>query len=134
MGQPMDEGEANRCGVRGALPPVAPAGEVTTWAIEVVNRSDGPLGTVPPRPGKVGARWFRLADGHDEPGPHDEPQVNPMGPISRVLPPRTRTEVEVPIEVPDEPGRYEVRIALRQAGLGWFGVRTQSEVVVKAAD
>ena len=44
-----------------------------------------------------------------------------------------RTEVEVLIEVPDEPGRYEVRVALRQPGLGWFGVRIQGEVAVKAS-
>ncbi len=132
MGLPLDPDNASRCGVRGALPAVARAGEVTRWAVEVVNRSDGPLGTVPPRPVKVGARWFRLADGHDEPGPDDEPEVNPMGPISRILPPRMRTEIDVPIEVPDEPGRYEVRVALRQPGLGWFGVRVQGDVVVKA--
>ena len=132
MGRPLDESDANRCGVRASLPAVAAAGEITAWTVDVVNRSSGPLGTVPPRPIRVGARWFRLDDGADEPAPHDEPAVNPMGPISRVLPPRTRTEVEVPIEVPEAPGRYQVRIALRQPGLGWFGVRAQAEVVVKA--
>jgi hypothetical protein len=132
MGQPLDEEAASRCGVKGALPAVAPAGEITTWALEVVNRTGGPLGSVPPRPIKVGARWFRLADGHDVPGPDDEPAVNPMGPISRILPPGMRTRVDVPVEVPDEPGRYQVRIALRQPGLGWFGVRVQGEVVVKS--
>jgi hypothetical protein len=41
--------------------------------------------------------------------------------------------VEVPLEVPVEPGTYEVRVALRQSGLGWLGVRLQGEVVVAAA-
>lgn len=132
MGQPLDQEAASRCGVRGALPAVAVAGEVTTWGIEVVNRGDGPLGTVPPRPVRVGARWFRLADGHDEPAPDDTPEVNPFGPISRTVPPNMRTAVQVPIEVPETPGRYLVRVALRQPGLGWFGVRVQAEVVVKA--
>jgi hypothetical protein len=51
-----------------------------------------------------------------------------------VLPDMTATAVEVPLEVPGEPGRYEVRIALRQPGLGWFGVRLQAVVdVVPAA-
>ncbi|MDD9368846.1 MAG: DUF4915 domain-containing protein [Acidimicrobiales bacterium] len=133
MGEPIAPEEANRCGVRGTLPAVVTAGEITTWSVEVLNRSDDPLGTVPPRPVKVGARWFHLADGRDEPEPDDEPVANPLGPITHVLPPQMRTEVEVPIEVPDEPGRYEVRIALRQPGLGWFGVRIQSEVTVKAS-
>jgi hypothetical protein len=105
---------------------------VTTLTFEVVNRSDGPLGTVPPRPVKVGARWFRLVGDRDQPEPDDEPEVNPYAPISRTLPPNMRTEVEVPLEVPADPGRYEVRVALHQPGVGWFGVRVQGEVVVKA--
>jgi hypothetical protein len=133
MGEPLAADQAGLCGVRGTLPAVARAGEITTWSFDVVNRSAGPLGTVTPRPVKVGARWFLLADGHDEPGPEDEPVANPLGPLSHVLPPQMRTTVEVPVEVPDEPGRYEVRIALRQPGLGWFGVRVQGEVVVKPA-
>jgi hypothetical protein len=132
MGQRLDAAQSSRCGVRGSLPAVAVAGETTTWSVEVVNRSAGPLGTVPPRPVKIGARWFRLGDGHDQPGPDDEPVVNPLGPISRILPANMLTEIEVPVAVPDEPGRYQVRVALRQPGLGWFGVRVQGEVVVKA--
>jgi Domain of unknown function (DUF4915) len=132
MGRPLDAEQANRCGVRGVLPAVAVAGEVTTLTFEVVNRSDGPLGTVPPRPVKVGARWFRLVGDRDQPEPDDEPEVNPYAPISRTLPPNMRTEVEVPLEVPADPGRYEVRVALHQPGVGWFGVRVQGEVVVKA--
>lgn len=131
MGEPLDPDEASRCGVRGPLPTVATAGEITTWPVEVLNRSSVPLGTVPPRPVKVGVRWFLLADGRDEPGPTDEPVANPLGPVTHVLPPQMRTEIEVPVEVPDEPGRYEVRIALRQPGLGWFGIRIQGEVTVK---
>jgi hypothetical protein len=118
--------------VRGTVPAVAVAGEVTTWGVDVVNRSSGPLGSVPPRPVKVGVRWTRLAGGAHEPAADVEPVANPLGPIGRVLPPGRRTGVEVPVEVPDEPGRYEVRIALRQSGLGWFGVRLQGEVEVKA--
>jgi Domain of unknown function (DUF4915) len=134
MGEALDADAARRCGVRGSLPAVAVAGEVTTWRLEVVNRTDGPLGTVPPRPVKVGARWFRLAEGQDRPGTDDTPEVNPMGPINRVVPANMRTVVDVPVEVPEDPGRYEVRVALRQPGLGWFGVRVQAEVVVKADD
>lgn len=132
MGQALDVDDAARCGVRGAPPPVARAGDVTMWTVEVVNRTDRPLGTVPPRPVKVGVRWFRLGAGADEPRPDIEPVVNPMGPITRTLPPGTRTDIAVPVEVPDEPGRYEVRVALRQPGLGWFGVRVQGHVTVKS--
>jgi len=38
------------------------------------------------------------------------------------------------VEVPDEPGCYQVRVALRQPGVGWFGVRVQGEVTVKPDD
>jgi hypothetical protein len=56
--------------------------------------------------------------------------TNPLVPLPRVLPDMAATTVEVPLEVPDAPGRYEVRIALRQPGVGWFGVRLQAEVEV----
>ena len=147
-GDLLGDGDAARCGVRGALPAVAHAGEVTSWSVEVVNRTDRPLATVPLRPVKIGARWFRLPDGDGpeadpgeaEPGsgadadaaPGAEPVGNPLGPIPRILPPGMRTAVAVPVEVPGAPGRYEVRIALRQPGRGWFGVRLQAEVTVKA--
>lgn len=134
MGRPLAEDDAKRCGVRGVLPPVVAAGEVASWTVEVVNRSDAPLGTVPPRQVKVGARWFRLEPGVHEPARDDEPLAGPLAPIPRVVPPRMRTTVEVPVEAPTEPGRYQVRVALRQPGLGWFGVRAQAEVLVKADD
>jgi hypothetical protein len=38
--------------------------------------------------------------------------------------------VEVPLEVPDVPGAYRLRVALRQPGLGWFGVRAEAVVEV----
>jgi Domain of unknown function (DUF4915) len=132
MGQPLDAAQGRRCTVRGTLPAAAVAGEATTWRIDVVNQSDGPLGTVTPRPVKVGVRWFRLADGCDTPGPDAEALANPLAPIPRVVPAGMRTAVDVPVEVPDEPGHYEVRVALRQPGLGWFGVRLQAHVTVKS--
>jgi hypothetical protein len=77
-------------------------------------------------------RWFRLPEGDDEPAPDDRPVVvGPQTPIARIVPPGTRTDVDVMAEAPDEPGRYQVRVALRQPGVGWFGVRVQGEVTVK---
>lgn len=106
---------------------------MTTWRFEVVNRSDRPLGSVLPRPVKVGVRWFPLVPGQAGAGSSTRPVGNPLGPLPRVVPPRARTLVDVPVEVPAEPGRYEVRVALRQPGTGWFGVRVQGEVLVEAA-
>ena len=54
-----------------------------------------------------------------------------MTPLPRVVPPGARTEADVLVEAPAEPGRYEVRVALRQPGAGWFGARVQAEVEVK---
>ncbi|HKY66570.1 MAG TPA: hypothetical protein VJM49_09380, partial [Acidimicrobiales bacterium] len=135
MGQTIDKAEAVRCGLRGSLPPSVVAGETATWRLELVNRTSSSLGTVPPRPVKVGARWYRLADGADLPADGDEPAaLGPQSPIERVVPPGMRTEVDVLVEAPTEPGRYQVRVALRQPGSGWFGVRVQAEVTVKPAD
>ena len=135
MGQAIDADEARRCGLRGALPAAVVGGEVTSWRLELVNRTSAPLGTVPPRPLKVGVRWFRLPDGEDEPAADDAPvAVGPQTPIARVVPPGMRTDMDVMVEVPDEPGRYQVRVALRQPGVGWFGVRVQGEVTVKPDD
>ena len=142
-GLALDPGRAARCGVRGRLPAELAAGEVAAATVEVVNRSGGPLATVPPRPIKLGARWRRLptegeGDGDGDPEGEDEGEgevANPLVPLPRVLPPGTRTTADVPLEAPAEPGRYEVRVALRQPGLGWFGARLQAEVrvVISAA-
>ena len=130
-GRPLDAARARACAVRGTLPARALAGEVTSLAVEVVNRSDTPLATVLPRPVKVGARWRRLTGDDDSGGDTRREMVaNPLVPLPRVLPPGMRTEVEVPLEVPAEPGDYEVRVALRQPGLGWLGVRIQGTVSV----
>jgi hypothetical protein len=132
MGQAVDRRAARRCGLRGVLPAAVVAGEVTTWRLELVNRTSGLLGTVPPRPVTVGARWFRLDDGEDVPAAGAEPvATNPQTPIERVVPPGMGTDVDVIVEAPAEPGRYHVRVALRQPGLGWFGARVQGEVLVK---
>jgi hypothetical protein len=140
-GRRLDPEVARRSGVRGTLPATVVAGSVTSVRVEVVNQTGMPLATVPPRPIKVGARWRRLdagdAGGRGEPGEpagHADPGItNPLAPLPRVLPTGMRTAVAVPLEAPDEPGTYEVRIALRQHGLGWFGVRVQGPVVVVPA-
>jgi len=121
-GRPLDPDVAQACGVRGALATRAEAGATLTVTVEIVNRSGGPLATVVPRPIKVGARWAPL-DGGDT-------IANPLVPLPRVLPDRSATPVDVLLEVPAEPGAYEVRSALRQPGRGWFGVRLQAEVEV----
>jgi Domain of unknown function (DUF4915) len=137
-GRRLDPEAARRSGVRGDLPSTVVAGTVTSLTVEVVNQTGGPLATVPPRPITVGARWRRLdagdgdADGDERAGADT---TNPLAPLPRVLPTGTRTAVAVPLEAPAEPGGYEVRIALRQPGLGWFGVRLQGRVeVVPASD
>jgi uncharacterized protein (TIGR03032 family) len=124
-GEALPDDRARACGVRGALDARATAGTAPTVTVEVVNRSGGPLASVVPRPVKVGARWIPAAGG--------DTIANPLVPLPRVLPDMASTRVEVPLEVPDEPGRYEVRIALRQRGRGWFGVRLQADVEVVAA-
>jgi hypothetical protein len=126
-GHRLDPEVARRSGVRGTLPASVVVGSVTDATVEVVNQTGGPLASVPPRPVKVGARWRRV-DAGDDPG-----ITNPLVPLARVLPSGSRTAVAVPLEAPDEPGCYEVRIALRQPGLGWFGVRVQGRVEVIAA-
>ena len=142
VGRLLDRDRARRCGVRGALAPEAIAGARTRLTVEVVNQSGGPLASVPPRPVKIGARWRRLdgdgpgaaarnGDG-DDPDPAARVAANTLVPLPRILPHGTRTPVDVPLEVPAEPGVYELRVALRQVGLGWFGVRVQADVVVAA--
>ncbi len=131
-GRRLDPEVARRSGVRGTLPGTVVAGSVTALTVQVVNQTGGPLATVPPRPIKVGARWRRLDPG-DGDAPDDPGTTNPLVPLPRVLPTGTRTAVDVPLEAPGEPGGYEVRIALRQPGLGWFGVRVQGRVEVISA-
>jgi hypothetical protein len=137
LGEPLAADRATRCEVRGDLPATAVAGTVSSVAVEVVNRSAGPLASVLPRPVKVGARWLPLppggdgtdGDGADRPGM----VANPPVPLPRPLPRGMRTSVEVPLEVPAQPGRYELRVALRQPKLGWFGRRAQAVVEVTAS-
>jgi hypothetical protein len=124
-GSPLPTRRTRACKVRGELAPTAAAGRASTVTVEVVNRSGGPLASVLPRPVKVGARWIPAGGG--------EAVANPLVPLPRVLPDMTATAVEIPLEVPGEPGRYEVRIALRQPGVGWFGVRLQAVVDVVSA-
>jgi hypothetical protein len=131
-GRRLDPEAARRSGVRGDLPPTVVAGAVTSLTVEVVNQTGGPLATVPPRPITIGARWRRL-DAGDRDDRVDADTTNPLAPLPRVLPTGTRTAVAVPLEAPGEPGGYEVRVALRQPGLGWFGVRVQGRVEVVPA-
>jgi hypothetical protein len=80
-----------------------------------------------PRPIKVAARWFRVTEGQ-----RGEPLTNPRAPLPQVVPAAGNASVDVPLEVPDEPGLYEVWVALHQPRLGWFGARVQAEVTVIA--
>ena len=146
MGRPLDPDEARRCEVRAQLGGRVPVGDVRTVRVEVANRSSGPLGSVLPRPVKLGARWFPLDPPAGEPAftvpvgraepageagsAEAEAVANPLVPLPRVLQPGQRAMVEVPLEVPDVPGAYRLRVALRQPGLGWFGVRAEAVVEV----
>ncbi|HET6954157.1 MAG TPA: DUF4915 domain-containing protein [Acidimicrobiales bacterium] len=147
MGEPLDATLAPRYEVRGLLPVTATAGAVTSVRVEVVNRSPVPLGSVVPRAVKVGARWFRVdgaGDGREgavagSDGSRDgtgggrrDMLANPLVPLPRTLPPGMRVSLDVPLEAPGEPGCYELRVALRQAKLGWFGLRAQAQVEVVA--
>jgi hypothetical protein len=127
LGRSLEAGDARRCGVRGTLPPEMVAGTVRTILLRVLNRSSRPIASVLPRPVKVAARWFRVTDGQ-----RGEPLANPRVPLPRVVPAAGTTTVDVPLEVPREPGLYEVWVALHQPRLGWFGARVQAEVTVIA--
>ena len=127
MGRPLDADDARRCGVRGTLPAEMVAGTAHSVPLRVVNRSSRPIASLLPRPIKVAARWFRVAD-----GTRSEPIANPRVPLPRVVPTAGHTSVDVPLEVPGEPGLYEVWVALHQPRLGWFGARIQAEVTVVA--
>jgi hypothetical protein len=127
MGRAIEPDDARRCGVRGSIPPEMVAGTVHTVALRVVNRSSRPIASVLPRPIKVAARWFRVKEGQrGKPGP------NPRVPLPRVVPTAGHAPIDVPLEVPAEPGLYEVWVALHQPRLGWFGARVQAEVTVVA--
>ena len=136
MGRRVDADDATRCEVRGDLPAEIVAGTASPVQLHVVNRSARPLGTVLPRPVKIGARWFPLAGGAREDrqvGDDGGVIANALVPLPRVVPPGFRTPVDVILEAPSEPGHYLLRVALHQPKLGWFGVRTQAEVTVVAA-
>lgn len=159
-GQRLDRTTALRCGVSAELPEHVRASDVLALAVTVENRSGMPLATVPPHPIRIGARWFpRLgrrqspsddADmsdnddtGDDAAAPGGGPRQsrvhqpgvvvrNPLTALPELLHPDAATRAEVTLEVPDTPGCYELRVALHQAGVGWFGRRTQRIVTVVA--
>jgi Domain of unknown function (DUF4915) len=128
IGRALEADDARRCGVRGTIPPEMVAGTADTVSLRVVNRSSRPIASVLPRPIKVAARWFRVTDGR-----RGEPSANPRVPLPRVVRPADDASVDVPLEVPAEPGLYEVWVALHQPGRGWFGARVQAEVTVVVA-
>jgi hypothetical protein len=130
MGLRLAPEEARRCALRGRLVARIPAGTVGTARVEVVNLSPRLLGSVPPRVVKVGARWFPVVGG--ERVDDAEALPNPQVPLPTVVHPGERTTMAVPLEAPDAPGSYEVRIAFRQPGVGWFGVRIQALIEVTA--
>lgn len=135
-GHPLDPADARRCKVR--LPASKQvdafvAGEVRSVRVTVENGSRLALVTVPPHPIRVGARWIRRDDGEAEPGAVPSPP-RPMSALPRLLPPDDALQVDVLLVAPDQPGTYEVRIALHQKGLGWFGRRVRLEVSVTPAE
>jgi hypothetical protein len=123
-------------GLRGRLAATMAAGSAPVAPVEVVNRSRRPLASVPPRVVKVAARWIPLPDGdvpeaQETPGEEAEGVVvNPAVALPRLVMPGERVPVDVPLEVPAVPGRYQLRVALGQSGVGWFGVRLQATVDV----
>ncbi|HET6836148.1 MAG TPA: hypothetical protein VFH30_19965, partial [Acidimicrobiales bacterium] len=127
MGRALEADDAGRCGMRGTIPPEMVAGTVRAIPLRVVNRSSRPIASVLPRPIKVAARWFRVTDGQ-----RGKARPNPRVPLPRVVPTAGQAAIDVPLEVPAEPGLYEVWVALHQPRLGWFGARVQAEVTVVA--
>ena len=127
MGRALEAEDARRCGVRGTIPEEMVAGTVHTLPLLVVNRSSRPIASLLPRPIKVAARWFRVTDGQ-----RGKARTNPRVPLPRVVPTAGHASIDVPLEVPAEPGLYEVWVALHQPRLGWFGARVQAEVTVVA--
>jgi hypothetical protein len=139
MARPFSDVAARLVGVRADLPDRAAMGTALSVTVEVLNRSSRLIGSVPPRPVRLGARWIPLDDdaaaGTDGPEAATDaaPVRNPLVPLPRVVHPGTRARIEVPLEVPDRAGRYELRVALRHPTAGWFGVRAQAEVTVEPA-
>lgn len=133
MARPFSDVASRLVGVRADLPARATAGGVMSLTVEVLNRSSRLLGSVPPRPVRLGARWFPVGSGATTGAGAEDQQLvrNPLVPLPRVVHPGTRARVDVPLEVPDRAGRYEVRVALRHPTAGWFGVRAQAEVTVE---
>jgi hypothetical protein len=154
-GQALDRTEARALRVVGRLPDEIAAGEVRTLMVTVENRSSTPIATVVPRTVRIGARWLPVHGRDVEPGGSggsgtdgdgagtgaEPPEGGPahkralglMTPLPRLLHPRDSVETEVLFVAPDEPGRYQVRVALHQPGRGWFGRRLQHEVTVLPA-
>jgi hypothetical protein len=127
-GRRLDHSVAGACEVSGPLPTEMRAGDVLTLGVTVQNRSGVPLLTVPPHPIRIGARWFPDA------GPSEGPLArNPLVALPHVVHPGLSAPAEVILEVPDVPGRYELRVTLHQAGRGWFGRRLQGPVTVVGA-
>jgi Domain of unknown function (DUF4915) len=135
-GQTLDPTVGGRCAVHAKLPGRLVAGEWRTITVVVDNRSNQPLASVPPQPVRVGARWFGPSGRSHRSGSEatdDAVLHNPTTPLPRLLWPRDRAEADVLLAAPERPGRYQLRIALHQPQLGWFGVRAQGTVVVEAA-
>jgi hypothetical protein len=122
MGEPVPPEDTAAYALHGVLPTLLRAGTVTSARLVVANSAGRPLGSVPPHPVRVGACWFPVGD--------DEPLPNPAVPVPHVVWPGEAAEVVVPLEAPDEPGLYELRVALQQGGVGWFGVRVEAVVQV----
>jgi Domain of unknown function (DUF4915) len=140
LGRLLPAEAAARCGIRGGLPTHVEAGTARVVTVEVVNRSRRPLASVAPRVVKVAARWIPVPESDAAGGappvvaPVPGTVVNPTIALPHLVRPGETLALDVPLEAPDEPGRYQVRIALSQRGLGWFGVRLQAEVDVVAPD
>jgi hypothetical protein len=136
-GEVLDARHAGRCGAVAALPagPLRP-GEARTATVTVTNGSALALASVPPHPIRIGSRWIRIdgASTGDGDGDRDSPPTRfrrgPMTALPRLLHPGESTDVEVLLVAPDEPGCYEVRVALHQTGRGWFGRRSRGEISV----
>lgn len=123
-GRTLERESADDCLVIGSLPEQVTAGDVLALEVTVENQTRTPLATVPPHPIRIGARWS--ADG--------TLVRNPLTPLPELIHPGEASQVEVLLEVPEVPGHYEVKIALHQTGLGWFGLRIQDPVTVVASE